>query len=438
MRLSEYLYRKNFIFTSRISGLLTMIKPWIKNHSIVLIYIFTFFVVSIGIFANTGFKYMNYLLLFFGVFIATYAFLQWDKISGSRFVNAISNIIPLQNTVLLKTMLYGLLIFTIVFPFVHFSYLGYYPFLDALMSTDHYEIAFIRQNIIEHNNGLIKYLSSFTVKGLMPFMLFFFYIYKRKISYIILIVSIFYAFGLLQKANIVTIIFPLVIYLTLKGRFWQVSIYICLIILGIFFLTMTANPELRIWDQRVGKQIVKQEKQIDIMITSTHIAFDSLIYRTIITTGTASSYWFSVIPNIYPYARGCGYHFLAPILGCNYDDYDYARKIYDYFYKKEAKMGLKGTSNVASFVYDFANFGYWGLLYSAMIHACLFFLLIKIFRNNLYWTLSLNSIHVVWLSSAALTSTLFSGGWAIMVFLFLIFRNMLERAEISLQAVHQR
>ena len=46
-------------------------------------------------------------------------------------------------------------------------------------------------------------------------------------------------------------------------------------------------------------------------------------------------------------------------MGCNFNDYDYSKIIYNAVYIKEKKIGLKGTVTVASFVYDYANFGYY-------------------------------------------------------------------------------
>ena len=95
-------------------------------------------------------------------------------------------------------------------------------------------------------------------------------------------------------------------------------------------------------------------------------------------------------------------------------------------YPKHAKKGLKGNVNVASFMYEYANFGVYGLILSGVFLGLLFVSIEKIFVNNITLKLAINLIPVLILSSQAITTLLFSGGWglSILLYLFIIKPNI--------------
>ena len=75
-------------------------------------------------------------------------------------------------------------------------------------------------------------------------------------------------------------------------------------------------------------------------------------------------------------------------------------------------------------MYDYANFGRKGLILSGFILAIVFYFVETIFRNNFKFKLSLNLIPLATLSSQALTTLLFSGGWGLLIgFYYLFIRN---------------
>ena len=193
-----------------------------------------------------------------------------------------------------------------------------------------------------------------------------------------------------------------------------------------FFLVYTTNPNLRATSIEINEAIrtspYKRFYNNENFKNGGFIeAGDAVYTRFFLTTGLVAGHWFEKIPSQFPYAKGCGYHFLAPLMGCNFNDYDYSKIIYNAVYLKEKKIGLKGTVTVASFVYDYANFGYYGLIVSAFLLAMLINLLNIIFLNNYKWNVSLNFLFIFWLSSGALSTLLFSGGWLITILLFVIY-----------------
>ncbi len=424
---------------------LKFIKELFCKNPLYYLYTAVLALICNGIFIATGTKYLGLIVLFFGVLTISYFLLA--KVKNLFFIDTIRGYIALFmkfNGKFSNYLTWGLFYFTIGFIIFHQFFLGYIPALKAYLSLDYYGIAFIRQSIIEHDSSLIKYISSFIVKGLLPFLLLFFYIKKRKWFYVLLFFGVFYAIALMQKSLIVTILFPLIVYMFLTKRFLQVFIYFLLFVGGVYLLVYITNPILRATEAEIEYELSLLDrdyyekmygnspsigKNQDIVGRFTN-ASSGIFERVFYTTGMVSTYWFEHIPSKYPYSYGCGYNFLAPALGCNYDDYNYSRIIYDEIYVENATKGLEGTVTVASFVYDYANFGYWGIGISGFILAIIFLVIQRIFNNDYKWIICLNFLNVFWLSSASYTTLMFSGGWFIIIGLYMIFEPELKKVTI--------
>lgn len=169
--------------------------------------------------------------------------------------------------------------------------------------------------------------------------------------------------------------------------------------------------------------IKKNKSAIENLKTAT----EGVSERVFVTTGKASSYWLELIPDTFAYAYGCGYNFLAPLLGCDYKDYNYSRKVYDIVYESNAKKGLEGTVTVASFIYDYANFGKIGLIFSGVLLSVLFLFIQFLFKENAKHLIALNFLNIWWLSSAYYTTLLLSGGWALLILLYILFKPQLKK-----------
>ena len=90
-------------------------------------------------------------------------------------------------------------------------------------------------------------------------------------------------------------------------------------------------------------------------------------------------------------------------------------------YPNYAARGIKGNVNVASFMYDYANFGWKGFIISGISIGLLFILIEWLFIDRFILKLSINTIPVFLLSSQAITTALFSGGWGLMLILYFLF-----------------
>jgi len=241
---------------------------------------------------------------------------------------------------------------------------------------------------------------------------------------------------------------PMLAY-TLASKKFKIAVTILLVIVfSEFLLVFITNPTMRASDEEITREmalhphnypLMTSEGKVDDEADSTQteesappenrnpvfVAAHGLYERVFLTTGKVAAYWFEKIPAELPYAHGCGYRFMAPALGCNYADYEYDRIIYDQMYRNEASMGFTGTVTAVHFVYDYANFGIWGMIYSGIFLAFILALINQIFKNDFLWLISLNLLPVLWLSSASLTSTMFSGGWGPTLLLFILYKPLI-------------
>lgn len=417
------------------------LKQFFYTNPLYCLYIAVLALICCGIFIETGIKYLPLILLFFSTFTLSYFGL--NKIKDLFFILSLKSVLMkvfTRHEKLSSYLAWSFYIFVLVFIVYHFYFLGFVPAIKAYNSLDYYGISFIRQSIVEHDSMTIKYLSAFVVKGLLPFLLLFFYIKKRKWFYILLAFAVFYAMALMQKSFIVTMVFPLIIYTFLIKKYLQSFVYFSLFVVGVFSLVYIANPPLR-----ASKEEIAHYMGTDIVVDSTEqtkpkvkvpesnagealqVATDGIVERVFYTTGMVATYWFDNIPSKYPHSGWCGYRITAPLAGCNYADYEYSRIIYDEVYKEYAAKGLKGTVTAASFVYDYASFGYPGVAVSGIILALFFLSIQRVFGNDYKWIICLNFLNVFWLSSASLTTLLLSGGWFIIIVLYSIFENDLKR-----------
>ncbi|MGD0711206.1 MAG: hypothetical protein ABR968_08475 [Bacteroidales bacterium] len=185
-------------------------------------------------------------------------------------------------------------------------------------------------------------------------------------------------------------------------------------------LVFASNPNLR-GEKDTAEEIHVKPQKVPI-VTSINAVF----LRTCLTPGKVIVHWFDLIPSKRPYLYGCGYRFLQPFTGCD-QYYDYASLIYIDLYPEYYKHGIKGSMNVASFMYEYSNFGDIGLVLSAAILSLIFVFINLLFINASFAVkFSLNIYSILVLNSSAITTLLFSGGWGLMIILFLFYKKDFE------------
>jgi hypothetical protein len=77
-------------------------------------------------------------------------------------------------------------------------------------------------------------------------------------------------------------------------------------------------------------------------------------------------------------------------------------------------------------MYDYANFGNWGMVLSGMVLAILFYAMYLLNRYNLAASTSMNVIHYLMISSSSLTTMMLSGGWGLFLALFMLTKDKFE------------
>ncbi len=411
---------------------LTNIISFGKDHILLALYSFVFFVLLIGVYSHSGFKYFPLLSIFIGtLFFSYFLFNKYMYHSFTKLSDFISLNIKSFSTL-------NLIAFISIIGFIvlHYFYMEGVPLFKALATTDHLEVSSIRNKVTTECPKWINYLASFYIKAIIPFYLFYFFHQKKYTLFTILfLVSGFYTLSLLQKSYIVTIILPLFIFFLLKKSWWFSLLSILFIIGSVLYLTKVANPHL---NNEVSSQVNKQEiidttQTID---TSSNLAektpsnehkvvtmIKSLSERVFIIPGEIVSIWFTYIPDELPFLNGCGYRFLTPILKC--DHIKYPEVIYDLEYPEYAKLGVKGTLVTSTFMHDYSNFGKLGLFISGIILSFLFFIVKLLFKNNFKFQLIFNLTPVLLLSSSALSTLLLSHGWMLTVILFVIYSKQI-------------
>jgi hypothetical protein len=400
--------------------MLVTLTRFLKSNSLFCINIAILVLLLWGLLQTYGAKYVPQIGIYVLVFAGVYLLLK-QRFSTSEWQLKEHNV----DRKWLVRSIDALILFTVLFQLVHYYMMGNVPVIKAMLSTDYYRIAQIRQDIKKVDSSLINYAASFLLKAIIPFLLFLLYSFDKKRFWIYFLVSAFYALALMQKAFIVSILIPLIIHLLLSRKWWRALFFVGTFMLGIILLVLTTNPTLRPapFDCGTCENSAPEKDKQDNRIASTKVA-DGLYHRVFITTGEMVGNWFFYVPDSIPYANGSGYRLGAKMLGKEYKDY--SRLIYDKEYPLEAGMGFDGTATTAYFMYDYANFGNWGLAIAGIYLAVFLVFVNLLFKNDFNNMLSLNVLYLLWLSSAPFTSTLFSGGWVLMLLLYWLYKPLIH------------
>jgi hypothetical protein len=388
---------------------LARISDALKGLELGVLYLLVFALLTFGVVNYSGTTYASNLALVIVPFLVFFGVLRLVVFRRAvKLRDRITISYRMRNV-----LLFGLVAMVFLTMVAHFLYMGNLPIILQWRETDIIDAALVRQEITEGIPGILGYSMSFTVKAMLPFLLIFTWHSKRKKLFIItLAIGLFYLLNLLQKSYMVLFLLPFVIYTLFQRKYLVAGITVAGMMALIFFLVYASNPALRGHAQKDRPDMSGLEQ-----------SSRGLLDRTLYLPGRVVTVWFDNIPSEYPYQQGCGYNFIAPIKGCQFRDY--AKDMYQKIYPQYAAMGLKGSANGASFVYEYANFGKPGLVLSGFMLATVFFMVQVVFAGSRKFLMSLNAFPVLMLSSVSLTTLSLSGGWGLILVLFLIFRKEL-------------
>ena len=412
----------------------------LKTNSLFVLYTFVFLLLINGVVYISGTTYLPELALYYFTFVIALFLFKLAGFTNKLANNKIIGKITLQKDLALKTAKI-LALFSLSAIFIHFFFLGGMPGFMALSLETSDEVVKLRSSITEDFPKWLNYIASFNIKGFLPFLVFFFFCKgEKKYYYVLLLIGCLYCFSLMQKSYVVSFLAPLFIF-NLLTKNWKNLVLYCLLIFGIIIgLGFTANPEFTNDDKVVA---VNKPKQLDKDSLEHNVEQEvnnrsgleqillNLYERTTVVPGEMVVRWFETIPENKPFLMGSGYRLLALIKGEEFRNYSV--ELYPIFYPEFAKKGFKGSMNTASFMYDYANFGKIGLMFSAVVLALIIVFLHALFGADFKSKISINAFSILFLSSAALTTTLFSGGWGVMILLYLIIMRSNESTELSHQ-----
>jgi hypothetical protein len=394
-----------------------VIKTFIKNHTLFSIYTMVFLILLYGVIETTGSKYVFNMFLFFIPLITFYFGLTYlaknKKIKGFSSLKKIPDLLPDYSFLILT----GICIFLIIGHLIH---IGGSPGIKGFSIMDTTNIVDLRRNITSEASSLWNYLSSFNIKAILPFSLLLLAFKKKKFLFSILItIGIFYAFSLMQKSYILTVLFPIILLTLFKKKYFQ-SIGLFLICgIVVISLIYIQNPQMRGGVDNVTKVETTIVKSVSDTKSYPIRVLLGLKHRIFVVPGEMVSQWFHHIPKNKPFLYGDGYGFICKMKGIKH--VEYSKVLYPIIRPKYAEKGLQGSVNTASFMYEYSNFGNAGLVLSALFLGFLLFFIESIFGNNVLLKTSLNLFPIFMLSSGALTTALFSGGWGLVIVLYYIF-----------------
>ena len=406
-------HQNNYLCRVLQQKIIHRIKNIITRYTLYDLYIVLFFFLCYGVWVTSGVTYLPYLGVFFCGVTGSY-FVGEKLFAGKKLPRKLIDWIGFVKKYISSNILVFL---SIAIPIAHLLYLGYIPTLKAMSLLDGDEVSLVRANISVDSGTLFNYLSSFTIHAILPFTLLYLYLTRQKrVLFLVTLVAVFYAFSLMQKSYILTMFLPVLTYAFFAKRYRLLLVYVMVVFGTIVSLTYVANPELNpIHEEEIA--LKHKEDKIKTSGNSFIRILQGLEQRVMITPGKVVVLWFENIPEKLPYAGINGYKFVTRFTGEKH--VDYGKALYPIIYPEDAR--LKGTVNAANFMYEYAYFGLKGLVLSGVILGLIIAFVESLFGSDFELKIALNFYSILILSSSSLTTLLFSGGWGMMILLYLLF-----------------
>ncbi|MDD5585707.1 MAG: hypothetical protein PHY92_01970 [Alphaproteobacteria bacterium] len=338
-----------------------------------------------------------------------------------------------------KIVNFVMLFVLFAFPILFFIVLKTVPLWHVIMSTDYYGIARFRASLYYDAPRWLSFGVAYYLKGIAPFYLLFLYHTRSKWFYPVFVCTLLFALNMIAKAYVVILLLPLFIY-QLGKRQWKGAAKTALIgVFSLAFLVYLTNPQdwSRFWDKHHEEQsqmsattepitlpefFKKAETTARLEVLKPVIGIAETVYiRLFAVPGRVTDEWLSMIPAKRPFLSGCGYRMLAPLLSCDF--VSMPSVVYKAVYPQMVRdQNLRGSVTASHFINDYVNFGYPGVLLSALLTALLLASL-EGFPRDRRILLALNFVPVLLLTETALPSVLHTGGMFLVNFLYLINRD---------------
>jgi len=338
----------------------------------------------------------------------------WRGMCAIKLARAVSNPSLTQRYGLRITTLRGLVLLYMTLVVTHFYILHSIPFLCAIGSSSDIEISIVRQQGYFNLPPLLRYASDYSVKALGPALLLLTYYFRSRLFWVVLATGVIYSLGLFARVLPVYLFFPLLVYQIMQRR-WLHSIGTFAIMI-VILTSVTVIASVTLQDSLIKRQQHDLIGPNDWRRTSVLYA---LYERMLIVPGQVMHQWFQYYENLDEHERGCGYRWLAPILGCTY--VHIPSKLYNFYHQENANQGMMGSLNSASFMTEYANFGPRGFILSALFAGLLFSVIMLIYGNHPL-ALPMNLPFIISAMETSVFTALHSGaGWLAMTLIFILF-----------------
>lgn len=390
------------------------IRNIIKTYPSLFLYSIVILFLSIGVIATTGTKYVGMISIVLFSFIGAYWFFKkYLKIK-----------LQFENPLKMKHLTTLFFVFClVVFSWDILEY-GGFPVVGAKDISTVRELTELRGQIHAGTNKLLIYLFAWNIRAFMPFALVLFYITNRKwFFYTILTISCVYAFVMMQKSYILSILVPLLCILIIRRKYIFAGFLIFIAGATIYSLIAITAHITDTDAAYTGKTVT-----IDETFTSKLYRYTiGISNRIFVVPGEMVAGWFDAIPDKKPFLMGDGYKIVAKIKGNEY--HNYSTELYPIIRPHYHERGLTGSVNVATFMREYSNFGVLGLILSSIFMGFFFVTIENLFgqQQEFYWAINLFPIFL--LTSGSILTILFSGGWLMLILLYFVFKKELTTAQ---------
>lgn len=420
-----------------------------QHHTALMFFAILMAVQLLSIYVDSGTQYLRVNVLY--VFLLAFAYLfinatlrpkftgmgDWAQLHGSWKRHE-------------KTIAQGMDIFVLTFPFLYFSSVGYVPFVRMMYLEDYYVASGLRQVFFEQLPTAMNYGGEYFLRAIAPVWLVYSYLKRRKLFYAMLILTSAQALGVITKASIVILLFPLIVVQLGKRDWWQVAISGAIITI-VLSLNVTVLHRT-VLDQLAKNAVIesakkKQQRKIDkpeiiesSQVTryleshleesefnrklieeykSFEIVAEGIWTRMFAVNGKIVTQWLETFPADKGFQHGCGYRWVAAFKHCEFV------KLPDMIWMKyhgelNKEYGLVGTVSAPHYINSYANFGEDGVLLSAIGMALLLVLVNSIFTNPIQ-NIAFNGSFIAMAFQTPLTAMLNSNGWGLTILMVMVF-----------------
>ncbi len=362
----------------------------IKTHIGYFLYQIVLLLIFIGVIKYSGFEYIHYLL----IVLISFNLFYWigDYFLKNKLDKINHKVITFFSKINFKNSIYYLFGFSILIILFDIYFNTGLPGFKIFGVEYLSEVVFLRENIHTNSPSVIKYLSGFNIRTILPFLILYFYITKNHIwLYISLIIGALYSFGMLQKSFIIFMLIPTILYLLLQKKWLFSAVLFSVIFINFYVIISTATSKINDLTETEEVEIAQDEIKGDIPTPLRVIL--GIRNRVVYLPGEIVSKWFEYIPEKKPFLYGRGY----PVINHFYDEgyIDYNTELYRSFYPEHYEKGVQGSVNAATFMREYSNFGSTGLILSSLM-VSVFLLFTKVlFKNYFSLFVSINLFYIL-------------------------------------------